>query len=148
MRVSLRAIRDGDLAVFYSHSNDPQGIRMAAFTAQDPSDRAHFDAHWARIRLDPSIVARTVVGENDEIVGYASVYGPAEEREVTYWRLDPGAGEVRLRRDRHRPGLCERPRRGDRRGRPDAGRLTAPAYERPMRNADARDRLTLATRRL
>jgi RimJ/RimL family protein N-acetyltransferase len=85
MYVSLRELRDNDLPVFYSHSNDPEGIRMAAFTAKDPSDRTHFEAHWARIRQDPSIIARTVVGEGDEIVGHASVFGPTEEREVTYW---------------------------------------------------------------
>ncbi|MDX2701624.1 GNAT family N-acetyltransferase [Streptomyces sp. PA03-6a] len=85
MYVSLREVGDGDLPVFYSHSNDPEGIRMAAFTAKDPSDRAHFEAHWARIRQDPSVIVRTVVGEGDEIVGHAAVFGPTEEREVTYW---------------------------------------------------------------
>ncbi|MFE2430397.1 GNAT family N-acetyltransferase [Streptomyces sp. NPDC059373] len=85
MEVTLREVRDGDLPVFYSQSNDPEGIRMAAFTAKDPSDRHQFEAHWARIRHDPDVVMRTVVGENGEIVGHAAVYGPPEEREVTYW---------------------------------------------------------------
>jgi RimJ/RimL family protein N-acetyltransferase len=85
MYVSLRELRDNDLPVFDSHSNDPEGIRMAAFTAKDPSDRTRFEAHWARIRQDPSVIVRTVVGEGDEIVGHASVFGPTEEREVTYW---------------------------------------------------------------
>ncbi|MFB6958218.1 GNAT family N-acetyltransferase [Streptomyces sp. NPDC056309] len=85
MYVSLREVRDDDLPVFYVHSNDPEGIRMAAFTAKDPSDRTHFEAHWARIRQDPSVIMRTVVGEGDEIVGHAAVFGPTEEREVTYW---------------------------------------------------------------
>ena len=85
MDVTLREVRDDDLPVFYAQSNDPEGIRMAAFTAKDPADRAWFEAHWAQIRQDPAIVARTVVGENGEIVGNAAVYGPPEEREVTYW---------------------------------------------------------------
>ena len=85
MHVSLREVRDDDLPVFYAHSNDPEAIRMAAFTTKDPSDRTHFEAHWARIRRDPSIIVRTVVGQGDEVVGHASVFGPAEEREVTYW---------------------------------------------------------------
>jgi RimJ/RimL family protein N-acetyltransferase len=85
MDVSLREVRDDDLPVFYSDFNDPEGIRMAAFTAKDPSDRTHFEAHWARIREDPSVIARTVVGEGDEIVGNAAVFGPIDEREVTYW---------------------------------------------------------------
>ncbi|MPY56440.1 GNAT family N-acetyltransferase [Streptomyces spongiae] len=85
MDVTLRDVRDSDLAVFYAQMNEPEGVRMAAFTAKDPSDRAAFDAHWARNRLDPRVVMCTVVGENGEIVGHAAVFGPPEEREVTYW---------------------------------------------------------------
>lgn len=85
MNVSLREVQDGDLIVFYAHSNDPHGVRMAAFTADDPSDRARFDAHWARVRQDPAVVVRTVAGESDEAVGHVAVFGPPEEREVTYW---------------------------------------------------------------
>ncbi|MFE2546830.1 GNAT family N-acetyltransferase [Actinacidiphila glaucinigra] len=85
MYVSLREVRDDDLPVFYSYSNDPEAIRMAAFTAKDPSDRAYFEAHWARIRQDPSVILRTVVGGGDAIVGHVAVFGPTEEREVTYW---------------------------------------------------------------
>jgi RimJ/RimL family protein N-acetyltransferase len=85
MDVTLREVRDSDLPVFYAQSNDPEGIRMAAFTAEDPADRARFEAHWARNREDPAVVMRTVVGGSGEIVGHVAVYGPAEEREVTYW---------------------------------------------------------------
>jgi RimJ/RimL family protein N-acetyltransferase len=85
MDVTLREVRDGDLPAFYAQTNDPEGTRMAAFTAKDPSDRAYFDAHWARIRHDPAVIVRTVVGENGEIAGHVGVFGPPEEREVTYW---------------------------------------------------------------
>ncbi|MFJ5776306.1 GNAT family N-acetyltransferase [Streptomyces sp. NPDC093094] len=85
MNVSLREVQDGDLVTFYAHSNDPHGVRMAAFTADDPSDRARFDAHWARIRQDPAVVVRTVVGEHGETVGHVALFGPPGDREVTYW---------------------------------------------------------------
>ncbi|MGY0059703.1 GNAT family N-acetyltransferase [Streptomyces sp. LZ34] len=85
MRVTLREVSDGDLSVFWAQSNEPEAIHMAAFTAEDPSDRARFDAHWARIRQDPGVVLRTVVGEGGAVLGHAAVYGPPEEREVTYW---------------------------------------------------------------
>ncbi|WP_338701183.1 GNAT family N-acetyltransferase [Streptomyces sp. Q6] len=93
MEISLREVRDADLPVFFAQMNDPEAIRMAAFTAQDPADRVYFEAHWARIRQDRAVVMRTVVdgdggfdgGGDGEIVGHASVYGPPEEREVTYW---------------------------------------------------------------
>ncbi|MEU4170861.1 GNAT family N-acetyltransferase [Streptomyces sp. NPDC026665] len=85
MDVTLRETSDADLPVFFTQMSDPEGIRMAAFTAKDPTDSDYFTAHWAQIRQDPAVVLRTVVGENGEVVGHASVYGPPEEREVTYW---------------------------------------------------------------
>jgi uncharacterized protein with von Willebrand factor type A (vWA) domain len=86
MDVTLREVRDADLPVFFAQMNDPEGIRMAAFTAEDPSDRALFDAHWARNRRNPENVMRTVLADDGEIAGHAAVFGPPEEREVTYWR--------------------------------------------------------------
>ncbi|WP_406376410.1 GNAT family N-acetyltransferase [Streptomyces sp. NBC_00647] len=85
MEVVLRDVRDDDLPTFFAQMNDPEGLRMAAFTAKDPSDRALFEAHWARIRQDSTVVARTILGDGDEVVGHAGVFGPPEEREVTYW---------------------------------------------------------------
>ncbi|WNF01316.1 GNAT family N-acetyltransferase [Streptomyces luomodiensis] len=85
MKVMLREVSDSDLPVFFAQMNDPEGIRMAAFTAKDPSDSAHFQAHWARIRKDPAVIARTIVGGSGEVVGHVAVFGPPEEREVTYW---------------------------------------------------------------
>ncbi|GAA0289211.1 GNAT family N-acetyltransferase [Streptomyces polychromogenes] len=85
MDVTLREVRESDLAVFYRQTTDPEGIRMAAFTAEDPSDRARFDAHWARLRHDPAVLTRTVVGTRGEVLGHIGVFGPPGEREVTYW---------------------------------------------------------------
>ena len=85
MNVSLRGVQDGDLSIFFAHSNDPRGVWMAAFTADDPSDRTRFDAHWVRIRQDPAVVVRTVAGESGEVVGHGALFGPPGEREVTYW---------------------------------------------------------------
>ncbi|WP_261717423.1 GNAT family N-acetyltransferase [Streptomyces sp. FZ201] len=85
MDVVLREVQDTDLPVFFAQSNEPEAIRMAAFTAKDPSDHDRFQAHWARVLGNPEVIIRTVVGADGEIVGHASVYGPPEEREVTYW---------------------------------------------------------------
>lgn len=85
MAVSLREVQDGDLTDFFAHSNDPHAVRMAAFTADDPSDRARFDAHWARTRHDPAVVMRTITDGTSEAIGHVAVFGPPEEREVTYW---------------------------------------------------------------
>ncbi|MCQ4209148.1 GNAT family N-acetyltransferase [Streptomyces longispororuber] len=85
MEITLRDVRDADLPAFFAQTNDPEGIRMAAFTAKDPSDLAHFQAHWTRILEDPTCLVRTVVADDGEVIGHASVYGPPGEREVTYW---------------------------------------------------------------
>jgi RimJ/RimL family protein N-acetyltransferase len=83
MNVELRAVHDSDLPVFFRQLNDPESLRMAAFTPADPSDRDAFDAHWARIRSSSDVV-RTVLADGD-VVGSAAVYGVPGEREVTYW---------------------------------------------------------------
>jgi RimJ/RimL family protein N-acetyltransferase len=85
VELTLRDVRDTDLPVFFAQMNEPEGLRMAAFTAKDPSDTALFHAHWARNRQDPAVTMRTVVGDSDEVVGHVAVFGPPEEREVTYW---------------------------------------------------------------
>ncbi|QIP87098.1 GNAT family N-acetyltransferase [Streptomyces sp. Tu 2975] len=82
MEVSLREVQDGDLPVFFRHMSDPESNRMAAFTSEDPTDRAAFDAHWARIRASDAVI-RTILADG-EVVGHTAVYGPPEEREVTY----------------------------------------------------------------
>ncbi|WP_392669564.1 GNAT family N-acetyltransferase [Streptomyces sp. LN785] len=82
--VTLREVRDTDLPLFHAYMSDPESVRMAAFTAEDPDDRAAFDAHWARIRADSSVVLRTVLADG-EVVGNAGVYGPEGDRQVMYW---------------------------------------------------------------
>ncbi|MGW1671457.1 GNAT family N-acetyltransferase [Streptomyces sp. NPDC002324] len=82
--ISLREVRDGDLPLYWEFSSDPEGRRIAAFTGAYHYDRALFDAHWAKVRADPDVLARTVLADG-EVVGTAAVYGPPDEREVTYW---------------------------------------------------------------
>ncbi|KUJ40860.1 GNAT family N-acetyltransferase [Streptomyces sp. NPDC093228] len=84
MEIALREVHDSDLPVFFRLMNDPVALRMAAFTPEDPADRAGFDAHWARTRTSPGVDVRTVLADGD-VVGSAAVYGEAGEREVTYW---------------------------------------------------------------
>ncbi|MEE1770452.1 MULTISPECIES: GNAT family N-acetyltransferase [unclassified Streptomyces] len=84
MRISLREVQDGDLPLFFAFMSDPESVRAAAFTSEDPTDRHAFDAHWRRILADGSVVMRTVVADGT-VVGNAGVYGPLGEREVTYW---------------------------------------------------------------
>ncbi|MEU2613225.1 GNAT family N-acetyltransferase [Micromonospora sp. NPDC007271] len=86
-QVRLRPVRDEDLSAFFAHEQDPQANWMAAFGPKDPTDRAAFDAHWARIRADPRIVPRTVTVDG-EVVGRVVAFPVGEHTEVSYW-IDP-----------------------------------------------------------
>jgi RimJ/RimL family protein N-acetyltransferase len=57
---------------------------MAAFTRADPSDRGAFDAHYERIRNDPSCTLRAIA-DDGEFVGTVGSFTMKGEREVTYW---------------------------------------------------------------
>lgn len=83
MEVALREVHDSDLPVFYRLMNDPEALRMAAFTPPDPADHDVFAAHWQRIRASSAVV-RTILADGD-VVGSTAVYGEPGEREVTYW---------------------------------------------------------------
>ncbi|MFB7110620.1 GNAT family N-acetyltransferase [Streptomyces sp. NPDC056190] len=83
MKVVLREVHDSDLPVFFRQMNDPEALRMAAFTPKDPADHEAFEAHWRRLRAS-TVVLRTVLLDGD-VVGSVAVYGEPGEREVTYW---------------------------------------------------------------
>ncbi|MET7280327.1 GNAT family N-acetyltransferase [Kribbella sp. NPDC005582] len=82
--VALREVEDADLDALFEQMRDPESVRMAAFTARDPNDRAAFDAHIARLRSDPdlSFLAVTLDGQLAGTVGSFELEG---DTEVTYW---------------------------------------------------------------
>ncbi|MFF9080802.1 GNAT family N-acetyltransferase [Streptomyces rubiginosohelvolus] len=84
-RTALRPVEDADLPLFFAWMSDPDATRVAAFTAKDPTDRAAFDAHWARIRSGSGgVVMRTAVADG-VVVGHVGAYGEPGDRQVTYW---------------------------------------------------------------
>ncbi|MFJ4683555.1 GNAT family N-acetyltransferase [Streptomyces sp. NPDC088789] len=109
MTVTLRPVHDSDLPVFYRQMNDPESLRMAAFTPEDPADRDAFDAHWRRIRAADGILNRTVLADGD-VVGSAAVYGNPGAREVTYW-IDRAYWGQGIATDALRLLLAEEPER-------------------------------------
>ena len=60
MNVSLRPLEDRDLDTIYRHVTDPESIRMAAFTAENQTDRRAFLDKMARIRADTSSSNRVI----------------------------------------------------------------------------------------
>jgi RimJ/RimL family protein N-acetyltransferase len=84
LKTSIREVRDSDLPVFWAHISDSAAQDMAAVTRKYHYDREAFDEHWAKVLSDPEVLVRTVVAD-DAVAGHAAVYGPPDEREVTYW---------------------------------------------------------------
>ena len=82
--VVLRDVTDDDLPIFFEQELDPDANYMAAFTAKDPSDRAAFNAHWARIRADETVMVRTILW-NGVVAGNIASYELSGKPEVSYW---------------------------------------------------------------
>jgi RimJ/RimL family protein N-acetyltransferase len=82
--VALRSIEDGDLDALFDQMRDPESVRMAAFTAKDPDDRAAFDAHMAKLRAAPDITLRAVTCDG-RFVGSISSFVMDGDTEITYW---------------------------------------------------------------
>jgi RimJ/RimL family protein N-acetyltransferase len=92
-QVVLRDVLDEDLDTFFEQQIDPVASRMAAFTCDDPADRDAFDAHWAKIRADETIIIKTIL-VGDRVAGHVAKFERDGTPEVTYWigREDWGKG--------------------------------------------------------
>jgi RimJ/RimL family protein N-acetyltransferase len=84
MHVSLRPLVDADLDAIYEQMKDPESVRMAAFTAEDPADRHAFLGHMSRIRDDPTAVQR-VIEADGLFAGTIGSFILDDRTEVTYW---------------------------------------------------------------
>ena len=82
--IELRDLDDDDLDAIFEMMRDPEAVAMAAFTAEDPDDRAAFDAWIARQRANPDVLCQ-VVTENGGFAGTAAVFTVDGDREVSFW---------------------------------------------------------------
>jgi RimJ/RimL family protein N-acetyltransferase len=79
--VRLREVVPSDLPMHFEQQRDPESNRMAAVP---PRDRPAFDAHWARILVDPAVVVRTVLADED-VAGSVLSFVRDGQRQVGYW---------------------------------------------------------------
>jgi RimJ/RimL family protein N-acetyltransferase len=115
--IALRPVESTDLDAILQQTRDPESVRMAALTPEDPSDRSAFDAHMAKVMSSAEGTLRAIT-RDDRLVGTIASYVSEGETEVTYW-ID------RLLGTGHRePGSCPL-------SRPGAG--SAPAGRRRQR---------------
>src|SRR2546423_9333073 len=84
MAITLRTFADSDLDTLFTWESDPRAVQMAAFTRSNPSDRSAFDAHYERVRSDPSNTL-LAIDDDGEFVGTVGSFTMEGEREVTYW---------------------------------------------------------------
>ncbi|MGX1702145.1 GNAT family N-acetyltransferase [Microbacterium sp. NPDC055357] len=82
--IELRDLDDDDLDAVFTMMSDPEGAALAAFTAEDPEDRAAFDAWIARERAADDVLL-AVVTENGGFAGTVAAFTVDGEREVTFW---------------------------------------------------------------
>lgn len=80
-------IEDADLDRLFEFERDPRAVALAAFTRPDPGDRAAFDRHYQRIRLEPGTTLRAI-DVDGALAGMIASFTVEGEREVTYW-IDP-----------------------------------------------------------
>ncbi|HUZ41075.1 MAG TPA: GNAT family N-acetyltransferase [Acidimicrobiales bacterium] len=82
--VALRPVEDSDLDSIFEQMRDPASVKMAAFTAEDPNDRAAFNSHMAKVMMSPDVTNR-VVTSDDRFVGTIASFVLDGVTEVTYW---------------------------------------------------------------
>ena len=82
--VALRPVDDSDLDALFEQMRDPESVRMAAFTAENPDDRTAFDVHMAKVRTSPEMNIRAVTVDG-RLVGSIGSFVVDGDTEVTYW---------------------------------------------------------------
>lgn len=83
-KINLREVIATDLSIFFENQRDPEAVYMAAFTSENPADRAAFDAFWTRIMGNETVLNRTILVDG-EVAGSVSSYVESGATEVTYW---------------------------------------------------------------
>jgi RimJ/RimL family protein N-acetyltransferase len=77
----LRDVIASDLPILFEQQLDPEASAMAAFPSRD---RQAFDAHWAKIMADETVILRTIE-VNGQVTGHIVSWEMDGDREVGYW---------------------------------------------------------------
>jgi len=81
---ALRPVEASDLDAIFEQMRDPESVRMAAFTAEDPNDRNAFDTHMAKIMSSSENTFLAIIRDS-RLVGTIASYPSEGATEVTYW---------------------------------------------------------------
>ncbi|MBC8290204.1 MAG: GNAT family N-acetyltransferase [Planctomycetes bacterium] len=89
--MSLRAVSESDLSVFFEHQREPEANRMAAFP---PRELDAFMTHWKeRILASDRVIKRTICVD-EVVVGNALCFEePAEQGQPARWLIGYWIGQ-------------------------------------------------------
>ena len=79
--MKLREVEDRDLDALFAQQADRESYELADLP---PRDREAFDAHWARIRNDPTVMIRTI-DLGGEVAGHVLSFERDGVRLAGYW---------------------------------------------------------------
>ena len=79
--VSLRAVIDSDIPIFFEQQLDPEATQMADFPSRE---REAFMAHWTKILGNPANTTRTILW-GGQVAGNMCSWDQDGKREVGYW---------------------------------------------------------------
>ncbi len=82
--IHLRDMTEADLPIFFQQQLEPEANYMAAFTAKDPTDREAFDAKWAKILADETIISKTIL-DAGQVAGHVVSHAWFGDPEISYW---------------------------------------------------------------
>lgn len=90
METQLRRLCQSDHDAVFAMMADPPAVAMAAFTADDPTNRAAFDAHLERVLVNQDVDHWAVTDGAGNLIGTIATF-PSDEGhpEVTYWIARP-----------------------------------------------------------
>lgn len=82
--ITLRKTIQEDLESLFLFQTNEEGIHMAAFTPEDPHDKAAYMQKWSAIIENPEIRMQTILLD-DIIVGSVVHFDMFDETNVSYW---------------------------------------------------------------
>ncbi len=79
--VTLRAVAEADLPIFYEQQLVPEATQMAAFPSRT---REAFMAHWAKILVNKNGIIKTILFDG-HVAGNILSWEQSDKWEVGYW---------------------------------------------------------------
>ena len=89
--VTLRAVEEDDIEIFFEHQLDEEACESAGFMNPRPADASAYRLHWKNLLADPSVKTRTIVFHRPKgltpglVVGHIASFCFDGQREVSYW---------------------------------------------------------------